>query len=251
VIEIEQMNTRVREVAGVMICRYKELSQMQQEQMAQRSGVAPSPQELYPHTVDGGTIQFADSPFPRQMSFGGTGKVAYILDDEMETPEGSLSGATKGWNREFLASHYNDGFWRICDEEVDREVRARSEAIASKRKAMGFAKYNPGLAMPTTRRDPTLVTDPDPGVSVPMQGGEPMVDTQATGEGFIDGIGTVAVQVPGQDIASLKDLVEKQSNTIELLEQRLKELEKPQKKTVSKKVKGRVSPPGVEGGIGE
>lgn len=227
VIEIEQLNPRVREVAGVQVCRYKELPQIEIDQMQQRMGAAPTAQELYPYDIDGGTIAFAESPFPRQMSPGSTGRVAFVLDDDMDTPEYAYSGEKKGWNREFLASHYNDGFWRIVDPEIDKEIRERADKIAKRREEMKLGKYRPGLAMPNQRRDPSLISRPDPGVSVPSS-----LKTDKETAGFGDGTVTVSgaalVLEPGASITvddTQQKLIEEQRQTIELLKGRLEVLE--------------------------
>jgi hypothetical protein len=241
VIEIEQLNPRVREVTGVQVCRYKELPQIEIDQMQQRMGTSPTAQELYPYDVDGGTIVFAESPFPRQMSPGSTGRVAFVLDDDMDTPEYAYSGEKKGWNREFLASHYNDGFWKIVDPDIDREVRARAEAIAKRREEMKLGKYRPGLAMPNQRRDPSLISRPDPGVSVPSS-----IKAENETAGFGDGTisasvsatGLIALE-PGATIAlddGQQKLIEEQRQTIELLKGRLEALENAKPPLKGKKI---------------
>ena len=72
-------------------------------------------------------LEFGPDPFPTGPGIG-TGLVAYALDDEEDVPKSSKSGATKGWNRDWLASHYDSGI-KILDEEVDKDVRARFEHI--------------------------------------------------------------------------------------------------------------------------
>lgn len=66
----------------------------------------------------------------------GTGKVAFIADDENDptgegiaVPPGALSGELFGWNRELLASHYGECYWKIVDKDLDAEIRDRYRSI--------------------------------------------------------------------------------------------------------------------------
>jgi hypothetical protein len=129
-IEIEQLSPRVRKLVGAMKCRYRAVSE----------GADPDSGMNYEYSWIAGDVIFVDNPIPRAPV--GTGKVAFLPDDENDPrdsgeplPEGSLSGHLKGWNREFLASHYGEGFWRIVDENIDAEIRDRYRSILTNKRA--------------------------------------------------------------------------------------------------------------------
>lgn len=123
-IEIEQLNPRINQLNGVMKVKYHGTGDVD-------GGEAVN----YDYEWVGGEIVFVQNPFMRVPM--GTGKVAFIHDDSQDpvfsnrikVPEGALSGEEYGWNRELLASHYGDCYWRIVDEEIDLEIRERYRNI--------------------------------------------------------------------------------------------------------------------------
>jgi len=76
-------------------------------------------------------LEFTVDPFPSGIPVG-TGKVAYLFDDEEDTPRMSKSGAEKGWNRDWLASHYNDGIKIVGDPDIEEDVKRRYDNILKK-----------------------------------------------------------------------------------------------------------------------
>lgn len=130
VIEIELVNPKVQEITGVKVVKYRTPNRSI-EQITQQLGHMPSAQELYPHKITGGSLKFSQSPYPRMPL--ATGLVAFVLDDQEEVPRAAKSGAKTGWNREFLASHYHAGYWKIVDGEIDDEIRRRADRIQESR----------------------------------------------------------------------------------------------------------------------
>lgn len=138
VIEIEQCDPRVRRLEGIMVCKYREVQQTEEELMSgQEQGNQSS---KYPYKIEGGTLEFVQNPYARKPI--GTGRVAFLIDDQEEVPRGAMSGSPRGWNREFLASHMvaeEDEFkknpnkavryWYIVDDNIRREIAARAAAI--------------------------------------------------------------------------------------------------------------------------
>lgn len=144
VIEIEQRNPNIRQLEGIMVCKYKEVAQTDEDLMAP-GGVGHTESNRFPHEIVGGSLTFIQNPYARRAV--GTGRVAFLIDDEEPTPRGAMSGATKGWNREFLASHMADpvatGYWQIVDDDIRREIAARADSIKS-----NAAKAAKGEAVP-------------------------------------------------------------------------------------------------------
>lgn len=122
-IEIEQLNPRISQLNGAMKVKYWAAG-------GEEEGVTE-----YDYQWVGGEIKFIQNPYPRVPL--GTGAVAWIQDDagdpvgdnRVHTPEGSKSGEPIGWNRELLASHYGDCYWRIVDPEIDKQIRERYRKI--------------------------------------------------------------------------------------------------------------------------
>ena len=102
-------------------------------------GITTAPHD-YNARVVAGTACFMEDPFPGNTRPLGIGTVMYLLDDEEPVPEGALGGKEKGWNREFLASHYYEDLMIIEDEKVRAEVEKRAKriqkTIAERKKAM-------------------------------------------------------------------------------------------------------------------
>jgi len=130
IIEIEQLNPRIVGVQGVMAIRYR------------KKGGDIDTELAYEYEWVAGELYFVESPFARKQQ--GTGKVGFVCDDERDpaglqnpedpnspiippipVPEGAKSGAQFGWNKEFLASHYGECYWKILDPEIDKEVQDR------------------------------------------------------------------------------------------------------------------------------
>lgn len=118
IIEIEQLNPRILGVHGAMVVKFR------------KTGGDTGDVLSYEYDWSGGELYFIDNPYPRPPI--GTGKVGYLCDDERDpsgspiaVPAGSLSGATYGWNKEFLASHYGECYWKIVDPEIDADVQNR------------------------------------------------------------------------------------------------------------------------------
>ena len=82
-----------------------------------------------------------DDPYPSGPPIG-TGKVMYMVDDKEPTPSTSKSGAKEGYNREFLATHWGEGF-KVLDPEQEIEIRARAEAIQARIEAEKQGTYQP------------------------------------------------------------------------------------------------------------
>lgn len=123
-IEIEQTNRFYKRMQGVQICHYKIL-------WDESEPGNPTVREIKPRII-GGELVFADNPFNRKPIEGGTGRVAFLVNDNEDTPEGALSGEVKGWNQEFLAAHYADGWFKIVDKKWDKIIRKRHEEILKK-----------------------------------------------------------------------------------------------------------------------
>ena len=124
-IEIEQLNPRIRQLHGAMGVRY--------HQVGGGDGDLDGTVN-YEYDWEGQAVTFASNPLPRVPV--GTGKVAYIADDSQDpagegipVPKGALSGELFGWNREMLASHYGECYWKIIDPKIDAEIRDRYRSI--------------------------------------------------------------------------------------------------------------------------
>jgi hypothetical protein len=160
VIEIEQRDPRIRQLEGFMVCKYKEIPQSDEELMAAATSTGHTEQQRYPHEIVGGTVKFLQNPSVRRAI--GTGRVAFLIDDDMPVPPGAMSGAKTGWNREALASNMNDpvacNFWYIVDDDIRREIGARAAAMKTnaerakkeKEEAAKHASAMPFASQPST-----------------------------------------------------------------------------------------------------
>lgn len=132
-IEIEQVSPRFREAQGIKVCKYKEIV---------NDSDIDDPKRKYPYRITGGQLSFVVNPMNNRPPMG-TGKVAFLIDDNELLPTGALSGEERGWNREFLASHYAAGYFKVIDPELDNAIRNRHENIlrasAESRKKQGDA----------------------------------------------------------------------------------------------------------------
>ena len=121
IIEVEQLNPRVIALHGIMVPKYRSHGGGQEDFDSTVS---------YEYDWVGGELVFIENPYPRQPV--GTGRIAFLCDDEKDplgtptpVPEAAKSGQAFGWNKEFLASHYLENFWKIMDPEVEAEVQQR------------------------------------------------------------------------------------------------------------------------------
>jgi Skp family chaperone for outer membrane proteins len=125
-IEIEQLDPKVQELQGAMKVKYR-------TKRGAMIDIEDEPSE-YEYEWVGGAIEFVPNPYPRVPM--GTGKVAWLPDDAEDPsgsaitlPENTKSGERYGWNRELLASHYGEGYWKIVDPRIDEEIRKRYRNI--------------------------------------------------------------------------------------------------------------------------
>lgn len=118
VIKIEQMDARYKKVQGIIDMDIKENRDWQKNN---------SPR-FRTKVVGNHSLEFEEDPYPQGL-VEGTGMVMYLLDDNAEVPKNAKSKATHGWNREFLASNYAMGWFRICDEEIEKEIKQRYQEI--------------------------------------------------------------------------------------------------------------------------
>ena len=118
-IKVAQTKSDFQGVKGIVDVTYKE-----------NRGWEENGNERFKHDYIGNkSLDFVEDPYPDKFPKGCTGKVVYMVDDSWETPTASKSGKKTGWNREMLASHYASGVMKIMDEEVEKEVKERHEAI--------------------------------------------------------------------------------------------------------------------------
>jgi hypothetical protein len=118
-IEIEQVSPRFREAQGIKVCKYKEII---------NDSDIDDPKRKYPYKIVGGQLSFVVNPLNNRAPVG-TGRVAFLVDDNELLPPGALSGEERGWNREFLASHYATGYFRVIDPELNAVIKERHERI--------------------------------------------------------------------------------------------------------------------------
>ena len=124
-IKIKQMSRRFTGGHGILDIQYVQKREFDPERDEQK----------FTWSFRGGRLEFTDDPLPTQDSLGGTGKVYYMLDDKVSIEpgsehlkEGAVSGATTGYNREYLATHWGAGF-KIVDPEVEKDVAQRAQNI--------------------------------------------------------------------------------------------------------------------------
>lgn len=118
-IEIEQTDKAANKMQGIMVCNYHIIYD-------DSDPLDPTVDKVLPR-IAGGELFFAENPFPRKPV--GTGKVAYLIADNEKTPKNSLSGEPLGWNLEFLAAHYDQGWFKVIDKKWERKIKKRHEAI--------------------------------------------------------------------------------------------------------------------------
>ena len=121
-IEIEQVSSRFNGATGIKDIRYKKMlddSDPGHVTVKELKGI-----EFY-----GSELRFYENPYSRKPLPGTTGKVAFVLADKEPVPVNAQSGEKKGWNLEFLASHYGLGLFKIVDPKWDEKVRVRHEKI--------------------------------------------------------------------------------------------------------------------------
>ncbi len=125
IIEIEQTNKRYNNMQGIQICSYKAV-------WDDEDPTSPVIKSINPKVI-GGKVLFVENPFARKPVKGGTGRVAFLINDDRKTPKGSLSGEAHGWNIEFLAAHYDEGWFVVVDQKWDKVVQKRHKAILKSR----------------------------------------------------------------------------------------------------------------------
>jgi hypothetical protein len=179
-IEIEQINPSANYIQGTMMLRYKKEMDDTDPQNVSVKGIRGN-------RIDGGTMVFVEDPYPNVRKPVGTGKVTYLLDDELppdkeDFPNGYLSGAEKGYNLEFLASHYGEAMWTIIDPKWDKIVRERYEAMMKeKAKMISVHKFDKKYAVKNVGTAPDITQ-----ISmVPDQG---VVDALKTMQERMDGL---------------------------------------------------------------
>lgn len=122
---IEQTNKRANHMQGIVKCHYTPIWD------------DTEPENPIIDHVNwkkiGGNINFIANPFG-DITITGTGRIALLINDDNPVPKHSLSGETTGFNLEFLASHYGEGWFKIIDPEIEKEVKKRYEAIIKAKK---------------------------------------------------------------------------------------------------------------------
>jgi len=119
-IEIEQTNRKFQKMEGALVYKYKETMNVDDAENPVIDSIKGD--------FEGGTLWLVENPYPNRKPVG-TGLVAYLVNDNNETPENSLSGEARGWNLEFLAAHYDSGLFKVIDPKWDSVVKKRHEAI--------------------------------------------------------------------------------------------------------------------------
>lgn len=185
VIEVELKDPRVRQLEGIMVCKYHEYQPVDEELLANNGQIDVA--SRYPNKIEGGTLHFVNNPYARIPL--ATGRVAFLIDDDEKVPFGSMSGCKTGWNREFLASHYDNGFWVIADQDIDKEIKARHKAILENQKTAGLSFPNDGNPLPVFAREDAGPVD-DPAFAAPEKdvdafSDEPQLDSMDTQIGLI------------------------------------------------------------------
>jgi hypothetical protein len=182
-IEIEQLRADARELQGVMVVKYTEIADDDDMLALDSGGQQVNEEDHYPHAIEGGSLKFVKNPYMRRAL--GTGRVAFLVDDQEELPVNALSGEQRGWNREFLASHYFAGYWKIVDDAIDAEVRERAEKI---RDAVRSGALRP--VMEADDGDTSRVLDGVDPDDAPME---------AYGDGVLREAPGLIIQGPGMD----------------------------------------------------
>jgi len=115
VITVLQKEPRFKSCQGVKVCNFRKKSDA-----PTKPGEAAADQ--YKISIEGGILNFIPNPY-------GPGNCVFLIDDKELVPSGSKSGATLGYNRDFLASHYGEGLFTIDDKKIDAEVFSRYQNI--------------------------------------------------------------------------------------------------------------------------
>ncbi len=162
VIEVEQLDPRARELQGIIVCKYNEIKEADEALLVERMPHLQN-QSRYRFRLIGGSLTFVMNPYVSRMAVG-TGRVCFLVDDNLPVPPMSLSGATHGWNREFLATHYEAGFWQIIDSEMQQDIYNRhlriQAAIKARREAIERGE------------EPPAPPNVEPAENLPVAGGE-------------------------------------------------------------------------------
>ena len=121
VIKIEQLKPAYRKVQGVIDVKVYE------NRDYERNGKPRFRSDI----IGNSGLKFAEDPYPTDQPQG-TGLVMYLLDDDELVPKNAKSGASRGWNREFLASNLSAGWFRVCDETILKDIKKRAAKISAK-----------------------------------------------------------------------------------------------------------------------
>jgi len=114
VIKIEQLDPAFKKVQGIIDMKVLENRDYQRNKQPRYRG----------QIVYSSGLEFGEDPYPTDAPQG-TGLVMYLLDDDEPVPVDAKSGAARGWNREFLASNLKSGWFRICDNTVEKDIKKR------------------------------------------------------------------------------------------------------------------------------
>lgn len=127
-IEIEQVNPKFAGIKGAVKLDYNKVIDVDDPTHVKSITIKNPP-------FKGANILFVDCLEARKTLPGTTGKVAFLIADDMDVPVGSMSGEKTGWNLEFLASHYGENLFKIVEPKWDEIVKARYEKIIETKKA--------------------------------------------------------------------------------------------------------------------
>ncbi len=180
-IEIEQVNSRMNNIHGALVLRYKKKYNDEDPENVVVDGI-------HGEKIDGGPIKFVKNPYPGARKPIGTGRVTYLIDDQLspdekDFPKGFLSGAEKGRNLEFLASLYGEGLFKIVDPEWEKIVRERHEAMMEAKKMIilnhKFDKKYTVKGMGTDEDMRRISVEPSPEVASALESMQHIVKEQA------------------------------------------------------------------------
>ena len=126
-IEIEQVNTKFTEIKGAVKLDFNVQRDVDDPKHIKSIIIKNPP-------FKGTNIVFIDCPEARKSLPGTTGKVAFLIADDIDVPVGAMSGEKTGWNLEFLASHYGENLFKVVDPKWDEIIKFRYEKIIETKK---------------------------------------------------------------------------------------------------------------------
>jgi len=121
-IEIEQVNPKFNRIESIQVLTYT-------VKWDKSDRDNPVVEELTAKKITATSLMFVNNPYPNLRRAVGTGRVAYLVNDDKKNFENSLSGEPIGRNLEFLASHYAGNLFKIIDPRWEEVVKKRHEAI--------------------------------------------------------------------------------------------------------------------------